>query len=70
MTNQIRQAGVCVTAMLAILAVGLLSVAGDLKQPMIGETAPGFALKRLDGKVMTLEQQRGRFVVLHFAASW
>ena len=70
MTNQIRQAGMCVTAMLAILAVRLSSVAGDLKQPMIGEAAPRFALKSLDGNVVTLEQQRGKFVVLHFAASW
>ncbi len=45
-------------------------VAGDLKQPMIGAVAPSFVLKSLDGKTMSLQEQRGKFVVLHFAASW
>jgi cytochrome c biogenesis protein CcmG/thiol:disulfide interchange protein DsbE len=55
------------------LAVALLSLettARDQKQPMIGEPAPAFSLKSLDGKIVSLEQQRGKFVVLHFAASW
>ena len=59
--------------LLGLLAVALLTLetnARDQKQPMIGEPAPAFALKSLDGKVVSLEQQRGKFVVLHFAASW
>ena len=55
------------------LAVALLSLeinALDQKQPMIGDPAPAFSLKTVDGKVVSLEQQRGKFVVLHFAASW
>jgi peroxiredoxin len=58
---------------LGLLAVALLSLetaARDQKQPMIGEPAPAFSLKSLDGKVVSLEQQRGKLVVLHFAASW
>jgi len=62
---------------LAVWALGSLSIvirtpiaASDLKQPMIGVLAPSFALKRLDGKTVSLQEQRGKFVVLHFAASW
>jgi len=58
---------------LGLLVVVLLSLeiaARDQKQPMIGEPAPAFTLKSLDGKVVSLEQQRGKLVVLHFAASW
>ena len=50
--------------------VRLPAVAADLKQPMVGAAAPGFALKSLDGKSVSLQEQRGKFVVLHFAASW
>ena len=50
--------------------VRLPTVASDLEQPMIGEPAPTFALKSLDGKSVSLQEQRGKFVVLHFAASW
>jgi hypothetical protein len=49
---------------------GLAIVANDLKQPMIGEPAPAFVLKSLDGKTVSLLEQRGKFVVLHVAASW
>lgn len=70
MKRQTRHRGMWGLGLLAILALRLSPVAGDLKQPMIGEKAPGFALKDLQGKLVTLEQQRGKFVVLHFAASW
>jgi len=44
-------------------------LAGD-KQPMIGESAPLFALKGLDGKTYSLEETRGKIVVIHFATTW
>ncbi len=68
LTNPVTRRGVI--TLLAMLTVSLFSATGDLKQPVVGEMAPGFTLKNLDGKVLTLEQQRGKFVVLHFAASW
>jgi len=37
---------------------------------MIRNPAPTFALKSFDGKTVSLEEQRGKFLVLHFAASW
>ena len=48
----------------------LPTVGSDLKQPMIGALAPAFVLRSLDGKTVSLQEQRGKFVVLHFAASW
>jgi len=44
--------------------------ASDLKQPMIGALAQAFVLKSLDDKTLSLQDQRGKFVVLHIAASW
>jgi hypothetical protein len=48
----------------------LTTAASDLKQPMIGASAPVFVLKSLDGKTVSLQEQRGKVVVLHIAASW
>lgn len=35
-----------------------------------GEKAPGFALKDLSGSAMSLDDYKGKVVVLHFWASW
>jgi peroxiredoxin len=40
------------------------------EQPMIGQPAPLFELKGLDGNSYSLEQLKGRLVVIHFAATW
>ena len=45
------------------------SAAGG-EQPMLGQPAPAFQLQALDGKTLALAGLRGKFVVLHFAASW
>lgn len=37
---------------------------------MIGETAPSFKLTGVDGSAYSLEQFRGKYVVIHFAATW
>ena len=39
-------------------------------QPMIGQVAPSFTLKGLDGKTYSLEQFKGKYVVLHIATTW
>lgn len=54
------------------LAICLASTVlyGQNEQPMIGETAPAFSLPGLDGKTYTLDEMRGKFVVIHFAATW
>lgn len=38
--------------------------------PMIGEAAPAFDLEEVDGGFLSLEDFRGRYIVLHFGASW
>jgi peroxiredoxin len=40
------------------------------QQPMIGQIAPAFTLTSLDGKSYSLEQLRGKYVVMHFATTW
>ena len=40
------------------------------EQPLIGQTAPPFKLPGLDGKIYSLEQFQGKYVVIHFAATW
>lgn len=39
-------------------------------QPMLGQMAPSFTLKGLDGKMYSLEQLKGKYVVIHFSATW
>lgn len=39
-------------------------------QPMIGQPAPPFKLPGLDGKMYSLEQFKGKYVVIHIAATW
>ncbi len=36
----------------------------------LGQAAPSFTLKGLDGKTYSLAEQKGRYVVIHFAATW
>ena len=45
-------------------------VSAQDQQPMIGQPAPLFQLKALDGKTYSLEQLKGRYVVVHFATTW
>lgn len=39
-------------------------------QPMIGQLAPPFELETLAGKMYSLEQVKGKYLVIHFAATW
>lgn len=39
-------------------------------QPMIGMAAPGFELLSIGGDTLRLADLRGKFVVIHFGASW
>jgi peroxiredoxin len=48
----------------------VLSSFGQDGQHLIGSTAPSFTLKAMDGKTYSLEQMRGKYVVVHFAATW
>jgi len=53
-----------VLLLLAALSLALPAVAGD--PPAAGEKAPAFSLPASDGSTVTLEQFRGKWVVLYF----
>jgi peroxiredoxin len=47
-----------------------MSSEGEDQQSKIGEAAPLFQLESLHGDSVTLTNLHGKFVVIHFAASW
>ena len=56
---------------LGLFATAALSIAvAAPPSPMIGKTAPDFALKGLDGKNMRLSEYRGQVVLINFWARW
>lgn len=66
-------------ALLPLLCTALLTLAMSpawaqkvdvSEHPMIGEKAPPFELSTVAGDTVTLEGLKGKFVVLHFGASW
>jgi cytochrome oxidase Cu insertion factor (SCO1/SenC/PrrC family) len=55
----------------AALAAALLAAPGEgAPPPLLEKPAPHFALRGVDGKTLSLADLRGKFVVLHFGASW
>jgi thiol-disulfide isomerase/thioredoxin len=56
-------------APLAAVAV-LMMVVGRLRAPSLPDEAPGFMLPDLNGDMVSLEQLRGKPVVLNFWATW
>jgi len=38
--------------------------------PWIGQEAPGFELETVTGATLSLKELRGKYVVIHFGASW
>ena len=60
------------TGILTLLVIFLVVVRsnGQEIQPMLGESAPGFTLVAMDGGTYSLEDTRGKYVVVHFAATW
>jgi peroxiredoxin len=47
-----------------------LALNAQSEQPMIGLAAPSFKLSGLDGRTYSLEQFRGKYVVIHIATTW
>ena len=54
----------------AATILGALAETGTAQAPQIGDLAPGFSLRTLDGPMAKLSDHRGRAVVLNFWASW
>jgi cytochrome c biogenesis protein CcmG/thiol:disulfide interchange protein DsbE len=60
-----------VVPLLAVLYVGLWRDPHVVRSPLIGQPAPGFSLRPIDGgEPVALEGLRGRPVVLNFWATW
>jgi cytochrome oxidase Cu insertion factor (SCO1/SenC/PrrC family) len=64
-----------VTFLILAGAAHLTVVAGEqdtgmAQHPMIGGEAPQFELQEVGGGTVTLASLKGRYVVIHFGASW
>ena len=58
---------------LVIAGTGMIDARGESgveSHPMIGMAAPGFDLQGIGGDKLSLADLRGKFVVIHFGASW
>ena len=56
--------------MILSIAVLLTSFEGDAAAGMVGENAPIFTLKDMDGKNVSLADFKGKPVFLNFWATW
>jgi len=56
--------------LLPILSTLISFAQAQTGQPMMGFAAPAFELKSLEGKTISLADLKGKYVVLHFAATW
>jgi cytochrome c biogenesis protein CcmG/thiol:disulfide interchange protein DsbE len=61
---------IAITPILLLLAYGFKTNPREVPSPLIGRTAPPFALSSVDGGTPGLEQLRGKAIVLNFWASW
>lgn len=61
---------VLIGALLGVIAVTLDRGSSSGPSAQLGKPAPAFSLERLDGGRLSLDELRGRPVVLNFWASW
>lgn len=62
---------VIIFLVLALLGYALFGEREAVKtSPLVGKEAPGFTLKLFDGRRVSLEELRGKTVLLNFWASW
>lgn len=73
-----RRVGVIVVAIVAVVTVALVAVLAisepanerRARSPLVGRTVPSLAGKTLDGGRFDIDDQRGRWVVVNFFATW
>lgn len=62
--------GVLTISMVVFLAIGLTNDPRSINSPLIGKPAPPFALQDLSGQTLSLEDLRGKTVLVNFWATW
>ena len=64
--------GVVVAAMIGVVAIGAYAMRDQLFPVEVGSSAPDFAARTVDGSntVRTLEDYRGKVVILNVWATW
>lgn len=55
---------------IAGITVIVMSAIHYFQRPSKGDAAPAFTLTELSGKTVSLEEFRGKYVLLHFWATW
>ena len=63
-------AGVTVGGVIGLLAYGFTRDARYIQSPLVARQASSFSLTLFDGKVVRLEDFRGKAVLINFWASW
>ena len=58
------------SCMIIVMACSSVVLFAQEDQPMIGKKAPVFTLRAIDGNNYSLEQLKGKYVIIHFAATW
>lgn len=63
---------ILLTVMVGLIGFALYRVMeeGRSEKPQVGDLAPNFQLSSLDGKPVSLEQLKGKVVILNFWGSW
>jgi len=59
-----------VMAILVLFALGLHNDPGMIPSPLVNRPAPDFSATALDGKPISLGEQRGKWVLVNFWGSW
>jgi cytochrome c biogenesis protein CcmG/thiol:disulfide interchange protein DsbE len=73
-----RHVGVIVVAIIAVVALALVGVLATsepanqrrARSPLVGRTVPALAGRTIDGGRFDIDDQRGRWVVVNFFATW
>ncbi|HKE73887.1 MAG TPA: TlpA disulfide reductase family protein [Acidimicrobiales bacterium] len=73
-----RHVGLIIVAIVAVVAVALVAVLATsqpanerrTRSPLVGRTVPALSGRTLDGGHFDIDDQRGRWVVVNFFATW
>lgn len=65
---------ICVGAVVAVLIILLATSSSDpdraVASPVVGKTAPSFDANDVDGRVVSVEDYQGKWLLVNFFATW